>query len=152
MQVHYLCTKLSMKIKNISKYAVPYVKFGWRLPPIEEEEKDSYLYSTISSSVICDQAVVKSHFWMPKRPVLGCTPFHSFAPQAKRVGMKLVSHEVNDVRFWPASALPNCLKGGAVFPSHLNDGRDVSPWKSLIAFREFFCHSNLLTKWRSSSP
>ena len=54
--------------------------------------------STISPSMIRDQAIIKFHFWASKCPVLCHAPPHALAPHPKRVGLKLVSHEANDVR------------------------------------------------------
>jgi hypothetical protein len=54
--------------------------------------------STISPSMIRDQAIIKFHFWTSQCPVLSRAPFHAFAPQPKRVRLKLVSHETNDIR------------------------------------------------------
>jgi hypothetical protein len=49
--------------------------------------------------MICHQAVIEVHFRASQGPMLGCSPFHALAPQPKRVGLKLVPHEANDIRF-----------------------------------------------------
>ena len=58
--------------------------------------------------------------------VLGDAAFHARAPQPKRVGLQLVAHQSDDFRFRPARALLNGFKAGAIFPSHLDDGRNVA--------------------------
>jgi hypothetical protein len=49
--------------------------------------------------MICHPAVFEFHFRISQGPMLGNAPFHTLAPQAKGVGMELVPHEANDIRF-----------------------------------------------------
>jgi hypothetical protein len=55
--------------------------------------------SAIAASMVSDQVVVKFHVRTSQRPVFGRATFHALAPHPKRIGLKLVPHEANDIRF-----------------------------------------------------
>ena len=82
--------------------------------------------SNIGASVIGHLAVGKSDVGVSEGAVLGRAALHAFAPHPKRAGFQRVAHQANDVRLSPSRALLNGLKGRPVFPSHLNDGRDIA--------------------------
>jgi hypothetical protein len=76
--------------------------------------------------VIGHSAVFIFDVWASECAVLGNAAFHALAPQPKRAGLKLVPHEANDLWLRPSHALLNGFKGSPIFPSHLNDGRNIT--------------------------
>ena len=88
-----------------------------------------YLELTICPAVVCHQTVVKFHIWTSQSTVLGDSPFHALAPHQVWARLQLMTHESNDIWFRQSNALLDGLKGCPVFPSHLNNGRDVSSGK-----------------------
>ena len=58
--------------------------------------------------------------------MFGRAPFHTFAPQLECVCTQFVPHEANDISLGPPGSLQDGFKGCPVFPSHLNDGGNIT--------------------------
>jgi hypothetical protein len=82
--------------------------------------------STVGSAVVGNGVVIKLHVRASQRTVFGGATFHARAPQTKRAGVELCTHEANDLGLAQSHALKNGLKRGAVFPGHLNHGRHIA--------------------------
>ena len=61
-----------------------------------------------------------------QRAVLGFAAGYAFAPHAKRTGAQLSAHDPNDLGFGYTQSLENGFERGAILPSHLNHGGDIT--------------------------
>lgn len=62
--------------------------------------------------------------------MLGDTPSHARAPHPEGTRRELLTHQPNDIRLRQTHTFFDGLKGGSVFPCHLNHGRHIACRKS----------------------
>ena len=80
----------------------------------------------VGSAVIGDCTIVVRHVRVAQRAVLGFAAGYAFAPHAKRTGAQLSAHDPNDLGFGYTQSLENGFERGAILPSHLNHGGDIT--------------------------
>ena len=80
----------------------------------------------VGSAVIGDCTIVVRHVRVAQRTVLGFAAGYAFAPHAKRTGAQLSAHDPNDLGFGYTQSLENGFERGAILPSHLNHGGDIT--------------------------
>lgn len=80
----------------------------------------------VGSAVIGDCTIMVRHIRVAQRAVLGFAAGYAFAPHAKRTGAQLTPHNTNDLVFGHTQSLENGFERGAILPSHLNHGGDIT--------------------------
>ena len=62
--------------------------------------------------------------------VFGLPPAHPFAPHLERRGLHRLAHQLDHLLFRNSELVVDCLKGGAVLPSHLDDAIELVGFKA----------------------
>ena len=80
----------------------------------------------IGPSMVGNGPIIEFHFSAAQFAVLGHSAPHSGAPHFERAGRQFGAHDFDHTGFGHARSFVNRFKRGSIFPSHLNDGRNVS--------------------------
>jgi hypothetical protein len=80
----------------------------------------------IGPSMVGNGPIIEFHFSAAQFAVLGHPAPHSGAPHFERAGRQFSAHDFDHTGFGHARSFVNRFKRGSIFPSHLNDGRNVS--------------------------
>jgi len=80
----------------------------------------------IGPSVVGNGPIIEFHFSAAQFAVLGHPAPHSGAPHFERAGRQFGAHDFDHTGFGHARSFVNRFKRGSIFPSHLNDDRNVS--------------------------
>jgi hypothetical protein len=108
---------------------------------------------TVGATVVGNGFVVKLHVRASQRTVFGGPPLHAHAPEPKRAGIELGTHEADHLRLTQAHAFVNGLKRGAVFPRHLNHRRHITRTQVGKTLTRTELHSErvrVMCEWESS--
>ncbi len=76
--------------------------------------------------MVSHPTVFKFHVRVSECAMLGDTPSHAHAPHPEGALRELLAHESNDIRLRQAHTFLDGLKGGSVFPCHLNHSRHIT--------------------------
>ena len=80
----------------------------------------------IGPSMVGNGPIIEFHVSASQFAVLGHPAPHSGAPHFERAGRQFGAHDFDHTGFGYARSFVNRFKRGSIFPSHLNDGRNVS--------------------------
>ena len=80
----------------------------------------------VGPAVIGDCTIMVRHIRVAQRAVLGFATGYALAPHAKRTGSQFTPHNAYDLGFGHTQSLENGFERGAILPSHLNHGGDIT--------------------------
>jgi hypothetical protein len=91
----------------------------------------------IGPSMVGNGPIIELHLGAPQFAVLGYPAPHSDAPHLERTGCEFGSHDFDHAGFCDAGSFEDRFKRGSIFPSHLNDRRNIAGAQGCGRFKRF---------------